>query len=294
MEHQHWIEGPESNIVFLGNVGFDTTEEQLKKVLELAGPVLEIRLVFDPISNRSRGFGFCQFIDSSVAASAIKNLSDTLVDGRNLKIGFADKERVQRYFGNNAWSARGGADGVAKVVEALDPVQKTELLAQFKSFAVVNTTKAREELVRNPALAHALLSALESLGSVDQDSIARIKGTTQRTVGGSSSVSRGLSAGYSPRQPSSASISPVTPANRPMAPPPRQLQPAPVLAQVPVLAPVPAPQPRHVGPEPMEMDDAELIHQVLSLTDEQLSLMPEAHRQQMIDLRRQLQSTLPQ
>ncbi|KAJ2102500.1 Cleavage stimulation factor subunit 2 [Coemansia sp. S100] len=283
MDQQHWIEGPESNIVFLGNVGFDTTEEQLKKVLELAGPVLEIRLVFDPVSSRSRGFGFCQFIDSSVAASAIKNLSDTLVDGRNLKIGFADKERVQRYFGNNAWSARGSADGVAKVVEALAPVQKTELLAQFKSFAAVNTTKAREELARNPALAHALLCALESLGSVDQDSIARIKGTAQRSSGRSNSVARGLSAGYLPRQPLSASISPVTPAHRPMAPPPRQLQPA----------PVPAPQPRYSEPEPMEMDDAELIQQVLGLTDEQLSLMPEAHRQQMIDLRRQLQSTLP-
>ncbi|KAJ2431275.1 hypothetical protein GGF41_000620 [Coemansia sp. RSA 2531] len=68
-----------------------------------------------------------------------------------------------------------------------------------------------------------------------------------------------------------------------MAPPPRQLQPA----------PVPAPQPRYSELEPMEMDDAELIQQVLGLTDEQLSLMPEAHRQQMIDLRRQLQSTLP-
>ncbi|KAJ2108852.1 hypothetical protein IW146_006639 [Coemansia sp. RSA 922] len=150
---------------------------------------------------------------SSVAASAIKNLSDTLVDGRNLKIGFADKERIQRYFGNNAWSARGSADGVAKVVEALAPVQKTELLAQFKSFAAVNTTKAREELARNPALAHALLCALESLGLVKQDFIARIKGTAQRSSGGFNSVARGLSAGYSPRQPLSASISPVTPAH---------------------------------------------------------------------------------
>ncbi|KAJ2487587.1 Cleavage stimulation factor subunit 2 [Coemansia sp. RSA 2050] len=290
---EHWIEGPESNIVFLGNVGFETTEEQLRKVLELAGPVLEIRLVFDPITNRSRGFGFCQFIDSSVAASAIKNLSDTLVDGRNIKIGFADKDRVYRYFGNNAWSSRGGADSVAKVVEALDPEQRAELLAQFKSFASVNTTKAREELVKNPALAHALLCALESLDSVDRDSIARIKGTAQRTSGGLGGVSRGLSAaGYSPRQASSASISPVTPvhrpmapampAHRPMAPPPRQPQ------------PVSVSQPAPAGPEPMEMDNAELFQQVLSLTDEQLSMMPEEHRQQMIDLRRQLQGSLNQ
>ncbi|KAJ2353308.1 hypothetical protein GGH92_000738 [Coemansia sp. RSA 2673] len=68
-----------------------------------------------------------------------------------------------------------------------------------------------------------------------------------------------------------------------MAPPTCQLQPA----------PVPAPQPRYSEPKPMEMDDAELIQQVLGLTDKQLSLMPEAHHQQMIDLRRQPQSTLP-
>ncbi|KAJ2814972.1 Cleavage stimulation factor subunit 2 [Coemansia furcata] len=275
---EHWIEGPESNIVFLGNVGFDTTEEQLKKVLELAGPVLEIRLVFDPITNRSRGFGFCQFIDPSVAASAIKNLSDTLVDGRNLKIGYADKERVQRYFGSNAWSARGGADGVAKVVDSLDASQKTELLAQFRSFAAVNTTKARDELVRNPALAHALLAAMESLGSADRDAIARIKGVAQRSAGGPA-VSRGFSAGYSPRHPSSASMSPVTPVSRPVAPPPPR-------------QPLQAPQQRPAEPEPMDMDNAELFQQVLSLTDEQLAMMPEDHRQQMIDLRRQLQGSL--
>ncbi|KAJ2085059.1 hypothetical protein GGI09_007002, partial [Coemansia sp. S100] len=160
---------------------------------------------------------------------------------------------------------------------------KTELPAQFKSFAAVNTTKAREELARNLALAHALLCALESLGSVDQDSIARIKGTARRLSGGFNSVARGFLAGYSSRQLPSASISPVTPAHRPMVPLLHHLQPA----------PVPAPLPRYSEPEPMEMDDAELIQQVLSLTDEQLSLMPEAHRQQMIDLRRQLQSTLP-
>ncbi|KAJ2683062.1 Cleavage stimulation factor subunit 2 [Coemansia spiralis] len=289
---EHWIEGPESNIVFLGNVGFETTEEQLRKVLELAGPVLEIRLVFDPTTNRSRGFGFCQFIDSSVAASAIKNLSDTLIDGRNIKMGFADKERVYRYFGNNAWSTRGGADSVAKVVEALEPTQRAELLAQFKSFASVNTTKAREELVKNPALAHALLCALESLGSMDRDSIARIKGTAQRTSGGLGGVSRGMSAGYSPRQTSSASMSPVTPVHRPMAPAmPTHRSMAPQPRQP---SPAPVPQSAPAGPEPMEMDNAELFQQVLSLTDEQLSMMPEEHRQQMIDLRRQLQGSLNQ
>ncbi|KAJ2011994.1 hypothetical protein IWW57_006450 [Coemansia sp. S610] len=101
-----------------------------------------------------------------------------------------------------------------------------------------------------------------------------------------------MSAGYSPRQTSSASMSPATPVHRPMAPAmPAHRPMAPQLRQPP---PAPVPQSAPAVPEPMEMDNAELFQQVLSLTDEQLSMMPEEHRQQMIDLRRQLQGSLNQ
>ncbi|KAJ2744011.1 hypothetical protein GGI20_003311 [Coemansia sp. BCRC 34301] len=285
----HWIEGEESNVVFLGNVGFDTTEEQLKKVLELAGPVLDIRLVFDPMSNRSRGFGFCQFVDSSVASSAIKNLNDTMVDGRNIKIGYADRARVQRYFSNISWTFEhtpstplGGVERVCKLMEGLDGAQKNEFVAQFRSFAGFNTTKAKEELVRNPGLAHALVCALE--GSVDPATIARIRG------GMPGGGSRGLSAGYqdSPRS-LSASLSPATAVNRFSASP---SVPQSMLPRQPMSA-APVPPPRYAEPEPMEMDNTEVLKQLLSLTDEQLAQLPEEHRQQIVDLKRQLESAQP-
>ncbi|KAJ2843718.1 hypothetical protein GGI22_007115, partial [Coemansia erecta] len=97
----------ESNIVFLGNVAYDTTEEQLRRVLELAGPVVDIKLIFDQVTNRAKGFGFCQYVDINTAASAINNLNDTQVDGRNIKIGYADRDRVRRYLGTDGTTISG-------------------------------------------------------------------------------------------------------------------------------------------------------------------------------------------
>ncbi|KAJ2504566.1 hypothetical protein IWW47_002468, partial [Coemansia sp. RSA 2052] len=259
---------------------------------------------FDQMTNRSRGFGFCQFVDSSVASSAIKNLNDTMVDGRNLKIGYADRARVQRYFGNIPWTfehtpstPQGGMERVAKLMDSLDARQKAEFLAQFKSFAGFNTTKAREELVRNPGLAHALLYALDSLkGSVGPATIARIKGS-RVPGGGTNSTSRGFAAGYKdspgPLSSASSSLSPATAVNRfsasPSAPPnmlPRQ----PMSAAAAAAPPPPQPRPVEREPEPMEMDNTEVLKQLLSLTNEQLAQLPEEHRQQILDLKRQLES----
>ncbi|KAJ2890694.1 Cleavage stimulation factor subunit 2, partial [Coemansia aciculifera] len=342
----------ESNIVFLGNVGFDTTEEQLRKVLELAGPVLDVRLVFDQQTNRSRGFGFCQFVDSSVASSAIKNLSDTLVDGRNLKIGFADRRRVQGIFGNAPWSfeqtpqsasgfsARGASGGggfsasgvggsgsgvekVTKLVDSLDKRQKAELLAQFKGFAngYNASSRARDELVRNPGLAHALLLALESVGArVDGVRGERMPSTSSH-IGQLSSRSAAaaaaggsLSAGYldSPRMSSTSSESPATAVNRfsasPSVPPQHILARQPVSAppqpprslQPPIPPPLPSQQQQQQQPmygerepEMMEIDNTEVLKQLLSLTDEQLAQLPEEHRLQLLDLKRQLENAQP-
>ncbi|KAJ2003811.1 Cleavage stimulation factor subunit 2 [Coemansia thaxteri] len=321
----HFIEGQEGNVVFLGNVGFDTSEEQLKKMLELAGPVVDIRLVFDPMSNRSRGFGFCQFVDSGIAASAIKNLNDSVVDGRNIKIGFADRDRVQRYFGTDGTrlggslrpgladsmtpttpSYSGGKQGmekVARLIDSLDAEQKAEFLAQFRSFAGVNTTKARMELVRNPGLAYALQYTLESFESADQSTRLRARrGSAEHRSPGL--LPRQPAPGYSPssmRQPPlSAGPAPMTRSALAGSQDSPRMQSSHALQQSPPSAPSSLDSQRQAlsatpsQPAPasaeMELDNTEVLKQLLSLTDEQLLQLPEEHRQQIIDLKRQLES----
>ncbi|KAI9506611.1 hypothetical protein BX070DRAFT_186627 [Coemansia spiralis] len=323
----------ESNIVFLGNVAYDTTEEQLKRVLELAGPVVDVRLVFDPVTHRAKGYGFCQFVDINTAASAIKNLNDTEVDGRNIKIGYADRERVRRYLGTDGTTISGGAvaaapttawptantqasfstpfvksikpDQVDRLVDSLDNQQKSDLLNQFRSFANINTTKAREELTKNPALAHALLRSLEALNMIDPATLAQI-----RTENAGMDYSTGPG---SVRQPSMHGSTQGSHMRHPPPPPPQ------VVARMPVPPPfkqqfqaqnhgrpatpsaVPLMSNSSMPPaagtasqaplssSAMERDNAEVLKQLLSLTDEQLAQLPEDHRNQILDLKRQLE-----
>ncbi|KAJ1799051.1 Cleavage stimulation factor subunit 2 [Coemansia sp. RSA 2399] len=332
----------ESNIVFLGNVAYDTTEEQLRRVLELAGPVVDIKLIFDQVTNRAKGFGFCQYVDVNTAASAINNLNDTQVDGRNIKIGYADRDRVRRYLGTDGTTISGSGGGgvgggggggshisrpppteqapfstsfsktirpeqVDGLMASLDDQQKNDLLVQFRSFANVNTTKAKEELSKNPALAYALLSSLEALNMVDRNTLSRIKSGNQ---GG----------GYN--MPSGAMRPPHMPNPHSRHPPPPQA----MGSRMPVSPPFAqqrSPMQNHAYSEPAsnrnmaspgtygsatpsyddhntssappensstEMNNAEVLKQLLSLTDEQLAQLPEDHRQQIVDLKRQLES----
>lgn len=62
-----------SKVVFVGNIPFDMTEEQIIDILKEVGPVVSFRLMFDRETGKPRGFGFCQYTDAETAASAIRN-----------------------------------------------------------------------------------------------------------------------------------------------------------------------------------------------------------------------------
>jgi cleavage stimulation factor subunit 2 len=78
--------------VFVGNIPFGTTEEQLMDVFKEVGPVKSFRLMFDKETGKPKGYGFCEYYDSETALSAIRNLNRAEVNGRELKVDFADSD----------------------------------------------------------------------------------------------------------------------------------------------------------------------------------------------------------
>ncbi|KAI3859566.1 hypothetical protein MKX03_022928 [Papaver bracteatum] len=56
--------------VFVGNIPYDTTEEQLVQICEEVGPVVSFRLVIDRETRKPKGFGFCEYKDEETALSA--------------------------------------------------------------------------------------------------------------------------------------------------------------------------------------------------------------------------------
>ncbi|KAF8065196.1 hypothetical protein FPV67DRAFT_1584071 [Lyophyllum atratum] len=81
-----------SKVVFVGNVPYNMGEDQLIDVFKSVGQVVGFRLVFDRETGKPRGYGFCEFADHETAASAVRNLNNTDVGGRPLRIDLADSD----------------------------------------------------------------------------------------------------------------------------------------------------------------------------------------------------------
>jgi cold-inducible RNA-binding protein len=79
-----------STKVFVGNLNFRTTEQQLADTLAGAGNITHIHMGTDRETGRSRGFAFVEFASESEAVEAIKKFDGFEVDGRKLRVNTAD------------------------------------------------------------------------------------------------------------------------------------------------------------------------------------------------------------
>ncbi|ORX86337.1 hypothetical protein BCR32DRAFT_324999 [Anaeromyces robustus] len=95
MSHQR-----STRVVFVGNIPYDYTEEQLTEVFKEVGPVVSFRLVFDRESGKPRGYGFCEYQDAETAASAVRNLNSYEVGGRELRVDYADNDKDDNHENN--------------------------------------------------------------------------------------------------------------------------------------------------------------------------------------------------
>jgi RNA recognition motif-containing protein len=77
-----------SKKIYVGNLSFDATEEQVNEMFVQYGKVESIAMIMDRESGRFRGFSFVEMEDSA-ANAAIKALNDTEVDGRVLRVNEA-------------------------------------------------------------------------------------------------------------------------------------------------------------------------------------------------------------
>ncbi len=78
--------------IFIGNLSFNLSEEELKQVFEAYGEVSSAKIITDKQSGRSKGFGFVEMPDDEEANQAIEALNGQSVGGRNVNVNQA-KER---------------------------------------------------------------------------------------------------------------------------------------------------------------------------------------------------------
>ena len=78
--------------IYVGNISFDTTEEELKNEFLEYGYIEEVKIIIDHQTNRSKGFGFITFATpEAMEASLAKNGEE--VQGRKLRVNQAEERK---------------------------------------------------------------------------------------------------------------------------------------------------------------------------------------------------------
>lgn len=96
--------------LYVGNLSFNTTNQDLSDMFGAFGTVESANIVEDRETGRSRGFGFVELSSKAEGEEAIASLNGKEVDGRSLTVNEA-KPREARAGGGGGGGGRGGYGG---------------------------------------------------------------------------------------------------------------------------------------------------------------------------------------
>ena len=94
--------------IYVGNLSYDTTEDELKKDFSTFGEVVSVSVVTDRYSGRSKGFAFVEMTNKAEADAAIAGLNGKSVKERTLVVNEA---RPRTEGGSSSGGSRGGYSG---------------------------------------------------------------------------------------------------------------------------------------------------------------------------------------
>ncbi|KAK7208543.1 hypothetical protein BZA70DRAFT_274016 [Myxozyma melibiosi] len=264
-------------VVFVGNIPYDQSEEQIMDVFQSVGPVANFRFVFDKETGRPKGFGFVEYHDSETAASAVRNLNNYELNNRALRVDFSHETSI----GPNVLTSGNKEslisslptgtppppnlstpDAISQTLSAFTPPQMLNILQELKSAATQNPAKLRELLKSSPQLSYAVVQSMLLMGLVDASAVASAVDATQLAAQKQQQQQRLL------QQQQQQQIQPEYAA----APARSTNSPAPGIAI-----------PSHIDPQ-----KAALIKQVIELSDEQIANLPDAQRAVLIALREKI------
>jgi RNA recognition motif-containing protein len=90
--------------IFVGNLNYSITEDDLKEIFEEYGELNSVKLITDKFTGRSKGFGFVEMSDAEEAKKAIEELNGAEVEGRSMVVN----ESIEKKRDNTRPSGGGG------------------------------------------------------------------------------------------------------------------------------------------------------------------------------------------
>lgn len=310
---------PVSKSVFIGNIPYGLTEEQIIDIFSSAGKVLSFRLVYDRETGRPKGFGFAEYPDSDSASSAVRNLNDYEIMNRKLRVDFSnDGSEDENLTTQNNYYPPAPSNGVpipppnmqnnssillptgvdlppglscpdaiSRTLNTLPPAQLLDVLSQMKTLTSTDPAKATELLHQAPQLSFAIFQALLLMGLVSPSALESVVEAAVQPAASTAPVPPGQQQPYG--IPPQGSYPPGFP-----PPPPHMAgqlgMPAGTPPQGQHLYPPPppqrAPQPQQQPPPQQALPDTDaLIQQVLAMPQELVDQLPPAERAQIMQIR---------
>lgn len=97
--------------LYVGNLAFQTTNEDLQALFEQAGTVESVNVIEDRETGRSRGFGFVEMASKEEGQKAIEQFNGKELNGRNLNVNEARPREERGPRGGGGGGGRGGFGG---------------------------------------------------------------------------------------------------------------------------------------------------------------------------------------
>ena len=100
-----------STKLYVGNLSFNTSEEEVRDIFSQYGNVTESTLIIDKLTGRSRGFAFVSYDSPAAAEEAISKLDGQDVGGRRLTVNIARPKEDRPSFGGGGGGGGGPRHG---------------------------------------------------------------------------------------------------------------------------------------------------------------------------------------
>ncbi len=99
--------------LYVGNLSFDSSDQELEAAFAEQGEVVSARIITDKFTGRSRGFGFVEMADDGQAKQAVEKLHGTNLGGREIVVNEArpQEKRSGGGGGGGGGGYRGGGGG---------------------------------------------------------------------------------------------------------------------------------------------------------------------------------------
>ena len=316
--------------IFVGNLAFNTTEEQLYQAFSELGRIIKVRMVSDQETGKPRGFAFIEFEDPQAALSAIRNMNEYEINGRKIRVNFSNSSHLETLAeqmgmdlshvgpkkdesttttqaqggdGTQSSSAVAGSRAVATALKSMNKGEMYDVIAKLKEISDSNPEEARKILTQHPQLPEAILYCMSELDMIKTPVATSgiavplpAPGIAPPPPPAAPSDPRARAAPPPPVQPSDPRARPVDPRARPADPRAAaaggapNFPPPPAFAAPPSMPPPPIQQPPPQQQSGVAGLDPNLVQQVMQLTPAQISQLPPDKQQSILALRQQITS----